>query len=118
MPGEVTIFKGGEIVAHSKNLRGLTDYASKNGPPEYIFQYELAHGYGKLVVQWPNGAKAGVNFNSYRVMKEWVSARYSWRGATVYNFPLGSCAADEQQYYDPCNGTCKGTYDGRCSCDS
>lgn len=75
----VEIFKDGKRVSHSKNLRGILDYARKHGVAKVLIMENLASEFGgTLNIIFGDGATVTTNFNSYKVLESWIAARRSW----------------------------------------
>lgn len=73
------IVKDGAIVASSKNLRGILDYARKS---RVVFVSAApceknAHN-GRLFVRFEDGAEGRAFFACYTVLLEWIGNRRSW----------------------------------------
>lgn len=72
----LTIELNGKVVARSRNLRGLLDYARKH------FIHRVAvykqNGHGRLYVEFENGAQCRHMFEDYSVLVGWVLSRRSW----------------------------------------
>lgn len=78
----VNIFKDGKRVAQSQNLRGIIDYARKNGVAKVIiverkFAKHTEFG-GTLNILFGDGATVKTEFRSYGVLEDWIAARRSW----------------------------------------
>jgi hypothetical protein len=73
----VTINLNGNLVASSKNLRGILDYARKV-PVHRVAIYRNLNGDGLLCVTFDNGANCQTTFASYTVCIDWVKSRRSW----------------------------------------
>jgi hypothetical protein len=79
------IIKAGRIVAKSKNLRGLLDYARKHAVTR-IETIALPSDQGSMRVFFKDGAECRANFNSFKVMTNWIKARRSWANAERVNY--------------------------------
>ena len=78
----IEIYKGNlgsqRRVSRSKNLRGLSRYASKHGVAS-VFGSKISNGGGALHIQFKDDAYAYVYFESPDVMRNFVwRRRFSW----------------------------------------
>jgi hypothetical protein len=83
----LSIYKEGQPVGRSRNLRGLIDYARRSSVSRVSIR-PLAKGEGLLRVVYADGAYSYARFASFTVLKDWTRSRRSWPVATV--LPLRS----------------------------
>lgn len=76
----------GVVVAHSKNLRGLLDYARKHRVA-YVSVHGTHDGGAAYYVRYNNGAEARGEFADLSVAVRWfrTRAKRSWDLSTVRN---------------------------------
>lgn len=79
----VNIIKGGCVIRHSANLRGLLDYA-RHAAPVAVYFAPVGQGQGKggtALVHFKDGATCRVNFASYQIMLDWFDQRRAFKDA-------------------------------------
>lgn len=84
----------GRTVAHSRNLRGVMRYASKQ-PCEVVELRALEGaqaGYFGVVFHYIDGANSRHVWSDWRVFLDWIAARRTWCGrirvdSTLYDHP-------------------------------
>lgn len=81
----VEIMLGSKVVARSRNLRGLLDYARKE-PPVSAAVNKTPTG-GRLTVFFNDGALCHVEFADYSVACGWIAGRRSWDFIRAAHFP-------------------------------
>ena len=74
----IEIHRHGEVVAKSRNLRGLLTYARKS-PVKHVYLRRMAYGYGGLFIEFENGATCKTEFASFTVCRNWLESRRSWQ---------------------------------------
>lgn len=72
----------GKVVARSRNLRGILDYARKS-PVESVVIAPSPCGRGTLRVTYHNNARASAVFASFTILRDWCDARRSWPKAII-----------------------------------
>jgi hypothetical protein len=81
----VNVILGGQIVATSKNLAGVINYARKH-PVTRVETAPYADSKGSLRVFYANGAECKSLFVSHVVMFGWVRARRIFKNAEIVNY--------------------------------
>lgn len=77
--------QSGEVVARSRNLRGIIDYARRSPVVRVDAEPHTENAFnGFLAVHYADGATACALFADARVMREWVAKRRIFKGAKVY----------------------------------
>ena len=81
--GTYVIDKNENTIRHSKNLRGMLDYA-RVSPAVKIETRNTPENTkcGLLRVTYANGCYSIADFCSYHIMIDWVRNRRSWRNAS------------------------------------
>jgi len=79
----VAIEKNGQIIRHSKNLRGIVDYA-RISKPLRVELTPINKSNGRLRVIFADGASTSAHFASYHIMIDWVRNRRSWDKKNVF----------------------------------
>lgn len=74
------IVKDNAVIRTSRNLRGLTDYASVS-PVVRVTSCPVRNVSGAIRVTYKDGAEGYGNFRSYHVMIDWIRNRRTWRAA-------------------------------------
>jgi len=72
----------GSVIQRSRNLRGIRSYVGANIIKVLAIE-PIAHGEGKLMILFDNGANYETNFACYSVLRQFVR---QWRN--VYGAPL------------------------------
>lgn len=76
--GKTTVMSHtGKVLARSKNLRGVTDYARKLRVlgPTHLQAMDCTDGMGILIASYPDGASSATLFASFAVCKHWLAQR-------------------------------------------
>ena len=89
--GRVTIYQNHRAIAHSKNLRGILDYARKikwssyqsNVPTwvEFVSVFPVGTGQfprGDVLIRFHDGATCLVHFESFELACHFIESRRSW----------------------------------------
>jgi hypothetical protein len=71
------ILKQGQVVARSRNLRGVSAYARRS-PVDRVTVIAKDNAGAFLYVQYEDGAECRTHFESFQVCSAWVKARRSW----------------------------------------
>lgn len=78
------VAQSGEVVARSRNLRGMLEYARRSHVVKVQGEPHTANpANGFLAVYYADGATACALFADVRVMREWIAARRIFRGAHI-----------------------------------
>lgn len=81
--GTKVVAKDGRIVAMSKNLRGMRDFARKSRVDHVVTCRDPRNtARGLLTVIYADGSQCVASFASFHIMIDFVRNRRSWRGAT------------------------------------
>lgn len=76
--------QSGEVVARSRNLRGILDYARRSPVVKVQGEPHTANPFnGFLAVHYADGATACALFADVRVMRAWIKDRRIFRGANI-----------------------------------
>lgn len=81
----VNIILNGQIVATSKNLSGVLNYARKHQITR-VETCKFAELKGSLRVFYSNGAECRTLFESHNVMLQWVKARRIFKNAEIVHY--------------------------------
>lgn len=84
--GTQVVGTDGAVIARSRNLRGMRDYARVSRVVSVDATKRNAHKddpVGNLTVTYANGATCRAEFCSYNIMVDFVRNRRSWRGADI-----------------------------------
>lgn len=63
------------IIARSRNLRGIIDYARDKSPVILLHIFKNADGTGYAHIVFDDGAYCDVSFASYTILKHWADRR-------------------------------------------
>lgn len=82
----VVIVRGGKVVARSRNLRGVMDYARKSYVRE-AWCNRNQDGGGFVCFTYDDGSRCRTTFADYGVLLRWVRSRRSWALHECYCSP-------------------------------
>jgi len=76
----IQIYKNSEVVAQSRNLRGLIEYARNKSDVKIVSCFPKDDDFPpRMAVSYDDGAHCIVEWRSYHIMVDWVRARRKWR---------------------------------------